>query len=234
MPFRFRPSLIPTLAAIAAVAGTISLGNWQSGRAAEKQALQDQLMARKALSPVVVADRTEIPDEWQFRQGHAQGEYIGNQVIFLDNKSQGTRVGVHVIVPMRLKGNGNILLVNLGWLARPTTYPNMPDQKLPIGQQTVDGMLVPPIKRFLELKNETAQGNLWQNLTIERARAQLGQAVLPVILHANPAGPGLEPVTELPDAGIDKHRGYAFQWYALASLVALLWLGLNLRKARQS
>jgi surfeit locus 1 family protein len=233
MAFNFKPSLIPTLAAVAAVAATIALGNWQSGRAAEKQALQDQLLARRTLPPVVLGV-PKFSDEWMFRQGKAQGEYLEGKLIFLDNKSLGSRVGVHVVAPLKVSGTGDVVLVNLGWMARPASYPAMPKLDLPKGLQSVDGLLVPPIRRFLELKDETAQGNLWQNLTIDRAQAALALPVYPALLQLRPAAPGLEPVTELPDAGIDKHRGYAFQWYSLATLVTLLWLGLNLRKARST
>lgn len=231
MNLRFKPALIPTLAAAAAVAATVALGNWQSGRAAEKQAIQDQLLARKALPPVELGARSSFLDEWTFRLGRARGEYLADQVIFLDNKSHGSRVGVHVVAPLQLS-NGDILLINLGWLQRPGSYPVMPKIDLPKGPQTVEGHLVPPVRRFLELKDETAQGNLWQNLTVERVQSALARPVLPVVLQLRPPAPGMQPVTELPDAGIDKHRGYAFQWYSLATLVTLLWLGLNLRKAR--
>lgn len=232
MPFNFRPSLIPTLAAAAAIAATVSLGEWQSGRAAEKQVLQDQWRARQDLPPVDPATLSALPDDWSFRRAVVEGEFLAERLMFLDNKSQGTRVGVHVIVPFRLKGSRQLLLVNLGWMARPAGYPSMPRLDLPSGPRRLEGRLVPPIRRFLELGPQTVQGALWQNLTPDRARQALGDPVLDLILQARPAGQGLEAVTELPDAGIDKHRGYAFQWYSLALLVALLWLGLNLRKAR--
>ena len=39
---RFRPTLWPTVALIVLVVATVSLGNWQRHRAAEKEALRDQ------------------------------------------------------------------------------------------------------------------------------------------------------------------------------------------------
>ena len=37
-----------------------------------------------------------------------------------------------------------------------------------------------------------------------------------------------------PDLGIDKHRGYAFQWYALAAMAFLFFLFTGLRSGSKS
>jgi cytochrome oxidase assembly protein ShyY1 len=33
-----------------------------------------------------------------------------------------------------------------------------------------------------------------------------------------------------PDFGIDRHRGYAFQWYALAGLTGVLLVALSVKR----
>ena len=38
----------------------------------------------------------------------------------------------------------------------------------------------------------------------------------------------------LPSAGVDKHRGYAFQWYALAATAFLFFLVTGFRRASRS
>jgi len=38
----------------------------------------------------------------------------------------------------------------------------------------------------------------------------------------------------LPGSGEDKHRAYAFQWFAMSGVTALLWVGLTLRRRRSS
>jgi surfeit locus 1 family protein len=136
---------------------------------------------------------------------------------------------VHVLTPIRLQESGRVLWVNRGWLARPREYPRMPELPAPSSIVEVAGLAVPPIRRFVELREVTAQGALWQNFTIDRAAAHLGEPVFPLVLLADTPAPGLLSVTERPDAGIEKHQGYAFQWYALAALVAALWLGINFR-----
>jgi surfeit locus 1 family protein len=38
----------------------------------------------------------------------------------------------------------------------------------------------------------------------------------------------------LPEAGIDKHRGYAFQWYALAALALLFYVMTGFRRGSRT
>lgn len=230
MTRKFRPSLIPTLAAIAAIAATLSLGNWQRGRAEEKRAVQAQLLERQSLPPLALSGSETAEGELTFRRVMVRGRYEPRGQLFLDNKSLENRVGVHVLTPFRIEGSNRVLLVNRGWMARPRDYPRMPDVAAPVETVALSGLAVPPIRRFLELSDSTAQGSLWQNLTFERVAAHLGEPVIPLILLADTTAQGLSKVIERPDAGIEKHEGYAFQWYALAALVTALWLGLNFRK----
>lgn len=234
MTRKFRPSLIPTLAAGIAIAATASLGNWQRGRADEKRAVQQQLEARQALPPEVVRGVESPVDPLTYRRVVVRGQFEPQRQIFLDNKSLENRVGVHLLTPFRIEGSGRLMLVNRGWLPRPRTYPNMPDVAAPVGVTELSGLAVPPIRRFVELADNTAQGALWQNVTIDRATTHLGEPVFPLILLANATAPGFAAVSERPDAGIEKHQGYAFQWYALATLVAILWVALNFRNVEST
>lgn len=229
MTRKFRPTLIPTLAAGLAVAATVSLGNWQRGRAAEKLAVQHQLQERQSLDPVRMRGDEADAELLTYRRVILRGSFEPARQIFLDNKSQGSRVGVHLLTPFRLDSTGRIVLVNRGWLPRPRDYPNMPEIAAPKEQLELAGLAVPPIRRFVELSNNTVEGSLWQNLTIERAAAHLKEPVFPLVLLSNVPAPGFTAVSQQPELGIEKHQGYAFQWYALASLVVVLWLGLNFR-----
>lgn len=234
MTRKFRPSLIPTLAAGIAIAATVSLGNWQRGRADEKREVQLQLEVRQALPPEVVKGTESLAEPLTFRRIVVRGTFEPAMQIFLDNKSLDSRVGVHLLTPFRVEGSGRILLVNRGWLPRPRSYPQMPEVIAPAGVTELTGLAIPPIRRFVELADSTVQGALWQNLTIDRASSHLGEPVFPLMLLADQTAPGFSRVTERPDAGIEKHQGYAFQWYSLAALVAVLWVVLNFRNVEST
>jgi surfeit locus 1 family protein len=227
MQLRFRPQLIPTLAMMAMIALTLWLGSWQLGRAEDKAALQRLFEGRMKEAPWPLHATDRDGSALHYRQIVARGTFIEEKQIFLDNKSLGDRVGYHVITPLQIEGARTSVLVNRGWIARTSEYPAPPKVPVPSGTVEVRGIATLPVARFLELSGAYVEGRVWQNLTFERAHENLGLEVLPVILLARETPPELIPVQETPDAGIDKHRGYAFQWFTIATAIFVVWLVVN-------
>jgi surfeit locus 1 family protein len=235
----FTPSLLPTLAALIAVLLTLYLAIWQQGRATEKRALQAEYAARTQAPLVVLSGglkKIENVSDYRYRLAVARGEWQGANQIFIDNKfSDSGVVGYHVITPLKIADSNLVVLVNRGWIARSASYPAPPEVSPPAGEVKVEGQLSIPSKRFLELTENAAQGNVWQNLTIERYQQAMKIDVLPWILLASkilPPGAGLTLQSERPDAGVEKHIEYMLTWYSLALTVVALWIGLNLRIQR--
>ena len=231
-PLDFSPRVLPTLAALAMVALTVSLGRWQAGRAEEKAALQALLQARAAEAPLALAGGARSAQELLFRRVRLRGTFVPGGQIFIDNRVHGGRAGFHVVAPLALGAEGPVVLVNRGWVARTAAYPAPPPVPLPEGEQSIEGLATLPPRRFVELSADTVTGNVWQNLSIERYAARAGREVLPVVVIAAPPAPGLAAVEERPDTGIAKHQEYALTWFSLAATAVALWVGLNLRRAR--
>ena len=85
---RFRPRLVPTLAAIAAMAVCVAAGNWQRDRMHAKESLRRQYDAAAAAAPVALASLPAAAD-WpslRYRPVTATGEYLADRQIFIDNK----------------------------------------------------------------------------------------------------------------------------------------------------
>jgi cytochrome oxidase assembly protein ShyY1 len=90
--------------------------------------------------------------------------------------------------------------------------------RTPAGPVTVAGTATIPGRSVLELSNEVIEGAVWQNLTIERYRKVMPLAIQPFVIRQDSAlDDGLVRAWDPPDFGIDKHYGYAFQWFALAA-----------------
>jgi surfeit locus 1 family protein len=225
----FRPRVVPTLAAVAMIALTSSLGRWQLGRAEEKTAVQAELEARMAEKPVAVGGMIDA-EAMRYRRATASGEYWAGGQVYLDNRQDQGRAGYHVLTPLALAPGGPYLLVNRGWIARGAEYPRPPAVAVPQGRVEVAGLLAPPVKRFLELSADVIDGAVWQNLKLDAWRSRTGKEVLPLVLVAAIPDTGLLEVVERPAENIDMHRGYAFQWFALASAVAVLWIVLNVKR----
>lgn len=218
---------MPTLAALVVVALTAYLGQWQQGRAQEKRALQAEFTQRSSLVPISIAADTREAG-LHYRVATARGVWLSDRQIYVDNKFDGERVGYHVITPMKISGTDVHLLVNRGWIARSNAYPVPPPAPVSTGEAEVFGVLTVPSARFIELGTQTVEGNVWQNLTVERVQAVTGLDLLPYVLLARDSPAPLRPVVEQPDAGAAKHVEYMLTWYSLAVTATLLWLFTNI------
>ena len=228
----FRPGWAPTLAALCALAFTLYLGQWQQGRAAEKRRLQEVFDKRVSEPPVILPGTLATDREFEslrYRQAIVRGIYDKQGQIFIDNKVGRAGAGYHVITPLQLEGTSQYLLVNRGYVPRGQAYPVPPVVEVAAGLQSVQGMLVVPSNRFLELSPENIEGAVWQNLSLTRYSERTRREVLPYILLAAEPPFGLSSVTERPDTRVEKHVEYMLTWYSLAVTVLALWIGLNVK-----
>jgi len=217
------------LAGIAGFAVTIALGNWQTRRGDDKAAWQAQWDAALARGPTTIASGADaagiarqLPQRVQFT-----GAFVKEATVYIDNRLVDGVAGYQVVTPLALADGMPWILVNRGWAPR-----NMADRTevpaAPVGSGPVrvEGVAVDHVPRVLELgPRGGALRGIWQNLdfaTFEQASGH--QVARFVVQQTNDAGDGLRRVWPRPDAGVDKHRGYAFQWYSLATLIAVLTL----------
>jgi surfeit locus 1 family protein len=229
--WRFRPGALVTAATIAFCALTVSLGLWQRQRAAEKEALQARLDRLAADPPVVLPARRVAADDYALRRVTARGVYADRFTILLDNRVYGGRAGFHVVSPLRLGGGDVHVLVNRGWVPAGRTRADLPRVATPEGERTVEGIATVPPVRVYELAADTVAGPVWQNLLLDRYRDWSKLELQPVVIRqTDDAGDGLVREWDRPDAGADRHRGYALQWFALAVLAAVLYVVLNFRR----
>ena len=228
--WRFTPRPVPTLAAAALIALTLSLSAWQARRMEEKQERQATLEAR-AREPVLdltggIADADAVV----YRRVRVRGTFMADQQLFVDNRQHAGRAGFHVVTPLRIEGSEAPVLVNRGWVVRTREYPAPPVAPVPAGITTVEGLATMPPARVLELSADTVSGNVWQNLSIAKVAARSRLALLPVVVLASTPGPGMAAVEEKPSAGVEKHQEYALTWLALAVTTLVLWIVLNLKR----
>jgi surfeit locus 1 family protein len=229
--WQFRPGVVVTAATVAFCALTVALGMWQTRRAGEKESLQAALDAsagapRRELGPAPVA-----ADAVAWRPVAARGEYVGRYGVLIDNKVHRGRVGYHVVTPLRIAGGEVHVLVDRGWVQAGRTRDDLPRVAVPAGLQTIEGVAVVPSARIYELRADAPAGAVWQHLVLDRYRAWSGLELQPfVIQQTNDAGDGLVRERDRPDAGADRHRGYALQWFALAALAIVLYVVLNLER----
>jgi surfeit locus 1 family protein len=226
--YSFRPRGWALAAAAAACAAGIALGNWQAERASEKRALGAEL-ERSLASPAVElrAGSTGV-ERLVWKHVAARGRFIEEHTVYLDNKLRRGRPGYEVLTPLRL--DGTHVLVNRGWVPAARTREVLPEVSTPQGEVRVAGLALARVPRALEA-GKPVPGKVRQNLDLGEFEKEIGLPLLPVVIEQHSAASdGLLREWPRPDAGVEKHRSYALQWYSLAGLAVVLLVALSFRR----
>ncbi len=239
-----RPNLVITLAAVVVVALGVALGLWQLDRAEQKQNLARTMQSRAAM-PLLTAlparGATGDRDQWH-RGVQLQGRWLTQFTVYLDNrqmKDRGqARVGFDVVTPLQL-ADGTAVLVQRGWLARNfVDRGKVPDVPTPTEIVWVQGRYAASPPRLYEFKNDSNPlGRVRQNVETEAYAQEIGVPLRPgsvVQTGDDAASSVLKRAWSLPDAGVAKHHGYAFQWFGLSVLFAGLYVWFQIIRPRRA
>lgn len=237
-PLRSLRFWLLTLAALLALGVTFSLGQWQLRRAAQKEAIQNAIELKNilpALDGQALAALGDVARETH-RRVVVQGVWQSAHTIYLDNRPMNGRTGFWVMTPLALLGSDRVILVQRGWVPRNfADRSRLPQISTPAGLVTVQGRIAPPPSKLYEFKGVDL-GVIRQNLGIDAFRLETSLLLLDAsLLQVGAPSEGLTREWPAPNLGVDKHYGYAFQWFALSSLVLALyvWFQLILPLRRQ-
>jgi surfeit locus 1 family protein len=230
--------LIVILATLAGVALTGRLGWWQLDRAAQKLDVQAKLEARADLPPLdgrSLARDASAAEAQQYRKAVVSGRWLADRTLFLDNRPMEGKVGFIVLTPLALD-DGAAVVVQRGWVPRDfIERTSLPAVQTTPERATVEGTIALNPPRLFEFA-ATASGPIRQNLDLPAFARESGLALLPVIIvqREGPGGSadGLQRRWPAPAADVQKHHGYAFQWFALAAVIITLYVWHRLIRPR--
>lgn len=232
---RIKP--IPAFVCICLASLGLVLGMWQLSRAETKRALQQAWQTRQAQAPLGAPELAQVEDEaaaqaQDGRRVSVSGEFMPQWVVYLDNRQQQGQPGFWVLMPFKLAQNGKVVLVARGWLARnKQDRSQIPPYTTPVGIVQLQAVVRSRVARLMQLGRDAnlQTGAIVQNLELSEARQASTLALLPLLLeqsHAVNEQDQLGRIWPQASAGIEKHQGYAFQWFALAG-VAMIFLVLT-------
>jgi cytochrome oxidase assembly protein ShyY1 len=243
-----------TIAAVLTVAATVSLGRWQLSRAAQKEALQADIDAQKLKPALTQAEflALEKASDSLHRPVRLRGLWLPTQTVYLDNRQMHGTPGFYVLTPFALEGTEQAVMVQRGWIQRNfVDRTQLGAVETPAGIVEVTGLIEPPPSHLLELGTSAptpapaasapataasaptapapaAEGYspIRQNLDLEAFRAE---TKLPLrtdvsLQQSGPASEGLQRDWPAPALGLERHYGYAFQWFGLSALVVILYV----------
>ena len=215
------------VAALVVAATTFSLGQWQLRRAAQKEAMQAAIESQSNLPMIDVQALIALKNTLDavHRQAALRGVWQTEHTVFLDNRPMSGKTGFVVVTPLLLDGSAKVILVQRGWVLRNfSNRAQLPEVSTPSGLVTVRGRIAPPPSKLYEFKG-VESGRIRQNIDVGGFAAETGLPLLSVsLLQTGIAGEGLMRDWAAPNVGVDKHYGYAFQWFSLCALVVFLFI----------
>lgn len=238
MTRRFRPGLVPTLAASALLPGFLALGVWQLERADEKRLLQGEYDARAQGPAVRVEPRVQRAEDLRFYRVTARGRYETPHQFFVDNRVHQARAGFHVVTPLKIEDSEVRVLVNRGWVPLGNDRAQLPPIETPTGVQEISGVATVPTDKPFRLNPEVPLRDngqtVWQHVDLGGFASSVRYPVQPVIILLDPgsSAAGFTRDWSRLDAGIAVHQGYAFQWFMLALTLLALYLIFGFRRPR--
>jgi surfeit locus 1 family protein len=210
-----------------AVGVTLSLGRWQMSRAALKEQMQASVEQRGLLDKLDAAVLlANAPLETVLnRYIGLRGRWLADKTVLLDNRQMNGKVGFLVVTPLQLEGRTEAVLVQRGWAPRNfVDRAQVPAIDTPGGVVDVNGRIVPPPAKLYELGRSEA-GPIRQNLDLAPFSEEIKVPLLAVsVQQTGLASEGLLRDWPAPSAGSDKNYGYAFQWFGLSALLAILYV----------
>jgi surfeit locus 1 family protein len=241
---------------------TMSLGVWQWNRSLEKQAIFEAIERQnnrdqgqpKSLGQSLPWQLGRPAQDLDRQEVLIQGRWLPDTTFYLDNRLLNGKPGVNVLTAMALPDQ-SLVWVNRGWAPKPPGLDNPRARSLMSGGQHLPEQASADIRAVglasllqrLELSSDPQslrQGALWQNVDWAAATQRVassaerktthGDRVWPLIFwQTSDSSDGLlRQVPAPPSDAVDKHRGYAFQWWmmSLAALVFAWRLSLEKRQ----
>ncbi len=249
---------LATAAGVIVALLTARLGVWQLDRAAEKAEVAELLLQHSSAQPWTAGDwpcgKHGQSSHAALPINHPvvlRGRWLRAHTVLLDNRPMGGQPGFYVVTPLKLSGTacpGGFVLVQRGWWPRDAQDRlRVPDWLDTDEEVELQGLVLKQVSRTYVIGDEggaprDAGRLLRQNVDEAFWLGWLGQSPLPgAVLQRHPevVTSSVSGSTSAPhfrrdwprvDAGIDKHHGYAAQWFALSvlSVGLTLWFAVIL------
>ena len=228
---QFRIQAVPTLLMVILTPLFCGLGLWQLDRAEQKRNIANLLEMRRKLPALSLGDNLPDVRELEFRKVSAQGRFLTDKTVLIENRKHQGKNGFHVVTPFQLTDNGRIILVNRGWVPRQN---NQPLFDTPSGVLTIEGeasIPEPPALQLNQASSDNTEPPHWPFLTLDHYIDWSGLDVLPFVILQSPGDAGgFVRQWPRPQSNDAMHTGYAIQWFAFGLITLTIWLRLSLRK----
>lgn len=214
------------------VLGLLSLGFWQLDRADEKRDIGNAIvLAQLSSAQLVKTDDILYKEHYRVL---LKGYYDNDKQFIYDNQIVKGNAGYYVLTPFVLNAKVAIL-VNRGFVPWHGKRGELIDIKIDKRPTTIEVGLIKP-KQRIELKQQEVSKTfpmLIQSLDIERLSQLSNYQIIPMLAQLDlKADNGFFRQWKPFYGSVDKHLGYALQWFLMALVLSIIAIRLLIKNSR--
>ena len=227
--------LIPAFLIIATIAFLVSLGLWQLDRADQKRTIEAAILSANTGPVELIANGRELLDK-EYYDVRLQGNYLSDKQFIYDNQIVDQVSGYYVLTPFILTDQLGVVLVNRGFIPWNGQREKLADIAVDSVSREIKVQVSSPIKR-MELKATDVSRQfpvLIQAIDFDVLEEVSKLKFVKVVGLLDPSSSDgyvrkWEPYT----GSIEKHIGYAIQWFLMALVLAIIGLRIGLKRRKK-
>jgi surfeit locus 1 family protein len=231
----FAPSLLATCLVALLGAGFVRLGLWQWHKWAHAR-LEWTQFARGTGEVQPLAGR-RLADVRLFQRVSLEGRLDPEHQFLLDNRTSRGNAGYEVLSPLTRADDGQVLLVDRGWVPFTGSRARLPDVSFadPRQLQLTGRVANLPSAGLASGRAPPDRTSPWPKVTsyptILQLERSLGKSLEPRILLLDPNAPlGFVREWEPPGLPPLRYLSYAIQWWCFAALALVIWAVVSTRR----
>ena len=237
----FSPRIITSLLTLLLFGLFVFLGCWQLDRAEQKRNLHVEFENRQSGNVLDLnQNNNDLLDTESllWRPVIVKGKFLESFQILLDNQIQNTKAGYYVYTAFSLIDSKHSVLINRGWLAANPDRKISPELNMVEGFVSIKAVIKEIPKTGLVLKDlppEIMGKGIFrvQKVDLDELADLTNTKLLPYIARlSSESEHGYHRQWSTPGSGENVHNGYAFQWFAFAAALLVIYLLLNINEKR--
>jgi len=207
----------------------IRLGVWQLDRGNFKVSVEESVANNSATTIEQVTLPLAELESWRYKNITLSGNYVSAKQFLLDNQIRDRQPGYSVLTPFYVPSLKTTVLVDRGWLPQAILREELPEVNVSDHAVKIKGSVYVPYDQAYSLGDIAGgEDHGWprriQFVDYAQLSARVGDELQPFTLRLDASednGYRRDWVQNASPA--NKHYGYAFQWFAMAVAVVVLW-----------
>ena len=212
----------------------VSLGLWQLSRGDVKHEIEASIAADDT-GYSAVSLPLQDHQAWRYKRIELRGKFLSDMQFLLDNQIREGVTGYSVLTPFHVEGSNTWVLVDRGWIPQGQDRNVLPEISLVETLTNIPGSVYVPYDDSFSLGGiAEGEDSGWprriQYIDYQQLSERLQLELQPFTLRLDADAPdGFRRDWVESQMSASKHYGYAFQWFAMALAVLVLWWIYSIR-----